>query len=274
MSGCLYVVATPIGNLEDMTLRAISVLKEVDAIYCEDTRHSRKLTDHFGIAKPLISYHNFNERDRCDEIASRVERGERVALVSDAGTPLIADPGYRVVAALVERGLPVIPIPGASAAAAALSVSGLPSDSYYFGGFLPRKAAARRALLESLRSLETTLVFYEAPHRILESLEDVRVACGNPKVVLCRELTKLHEEVLRGSAQTLRDELSARRHVQGEFTVLIGKPTESTSAVDPVQRVLELERGGLSRMNAIKQVARETGKPKREVYQAVERQPS
>lgn len=254
-----------------MTLRAIQVLGSVEAIYCEDTRHTRKLTTHFGIDKPLISYHDFNEQDRSGEIADRVARGSRLALVSDAGTPLIADPGFRVVEALVRLGLPVVPVPGVSAAAAALSVSGLASDAFYFGGFLPRKSGARRTLLESLRCLKTTLIFYEAPHRILEALEDIEHASGNPEVVLCRELTKLHEEILRGTAREVRAALAGRQQVLGEFTVLIGQATEEPAPVDPAQRVSELENAGWSRMEAIKQVARETGKPKREIYQAVER---
>lgn len=274
MPGCLYVVATPIGNLEDMTFRAINVLKSVDAIYCEDTRHTRKLTTHFGIDKPLMSYHNFNEQDRSGEIAERIERGDQLALVSDAGTPLIADPGYRVVDTLIRRGLRVVPVPGASAVPAALSVSGLASDSFYFGGFLPRKSGSRRALLETLRRLGTTLIFYEAPHRILDSLEDIEQVAGNPEVVVCRELTKMHEEILRGAARAVREVLARKPQVLGEFTVLIGKATEQPAATSPAERVHELEQSGLSRMDAIKQVARETGKPKREIYQAVERQPS
>lgn len=274
MTGVLYVVATPIGNLEDMTLRAARVLGEVDRIACEDTRQTRKLLGHFGISKPAVSYHEHNEAARAAELVERLRAGENIALVSDAGTPLISDPGYRVVAAAIEAGIRVVPVPGACAGIAALSASGLGTDAFRFGGFLPVKKAARRKMLEGLKGETCTLIFYEAPHRVVESLEDIAATMGARKIVVARELTKIHEEILRGTAAEVRAQLAARGSVKGEITLLIGRAeaVEAEVNVDqtPVsEAVKELERQGIARMEAIKQVARARGLAKREVYRMV-----
>jgi 16S rRNA (cytidine1402-2'-O)-methyltransferase len=266
MAGILYIVATPIGNLEDITLRALRVLKEAALIACEDTRHTGKLLDHFGIRKPTVSYHEHNEPARAAEIVRQLESGSNVALVSDAGTPLISDPGYRLVAAAIAAGIAVVPIPGANAAIAALSASGLPTDNFRFCGFLPPKTTQRRKLLEELKPESCTLIFYEAPHRIAESLDDIAAVMGTREIVIARELTKLHEQFLRGKPADLRDKLSAR----GEITILIGKATEPEHADTPIpDQVKELEQQGVPRMEAIKQVAKSRGLSKREVYKQV-----
>src|SRR5690349_6385885 len=192
MAGRLYLVATPIGNLEDITYRAVRVLREVDVIACEDTRQTRKLLEHYGIHKPTVSYHEHNEAERCEEFAERLRAGESIALVSDAGTPLVSDPGYRLVRAALSSDIPVEPIPGPSAALTALAASGLPTDTFRFEGFLPPKTGARTRLLESLVEETATLIFYEAPHRVLETLEAIEQVMGPRPVVLARELTKLH----------------------------------------------------------------------------------
>jgi 16S rRNA (cytidine1402-2'-O)-methyltransferase len=267
MSGVLYVVATPIGNLGDITFRAVETLRAADRIACEDTRQTRKLLDHFGIATPLVSLHEHNEAERAVSVAGWIESGLNIALVSDAGTPLISDPGYRLVRELTARGIRVIPIPGVSAFITALSASGLPTDSFLFCGFFPRKSGERRRLLESLAGAEGTLAFYEAPHRIVESLKDVEEVLADPPVVAARELTKLHEEFLRGAASEVRATLEQRQSVKGEFTVLIGKSERRPASDEPVQdHVRRLEAAGFSRMDAIKAAARERGLPKRDVY--------
>src|SRR5579862_5662276 len=204
MSGILYVVATPIGNLEDITLRAVRVLKEAALIACEDTRHTRKLLDHYGISKPLVSYHEHNEATRAAELVEKLQAGTAVALVSDAGTPLLSDPGYRLVAAALDAGIPVVPVPGASAALGALAASGLATDAFRFCGFLPPKQSSRRRTLEALRNQDCTLIFYEAPHRIVATLEDVESVFGTRPIALARELTKRHEEFLRGTSAEVR----------------------------------------------------------------------
>jgi 16S rRNA (cytidine1402-2'-O)-methyltransferase len=267
MPGRLYVVATPIGNLEDITYRAVRILGEVDLIACEDTRQTRKLLDHYGIQKPAISYHEHNETDRAEELAERLREGAAIALVSDAGAPLVSDPGYRLVRAAIERGIAVYPIPGPSAVVAALSASGLPTDSFRFAGFLPHKPGQRMKALEAIADELATVIFYEAPHRILESLEAVEQALGDRPVVVARELTKIHEEFLRGTAAELRAELASRESVKGEITLLIGKATAPPPDDTPLDEAVgALERVGIPRMEAIKQVARRRGLPKREVY--------
>ncbi len=270
MTGTLYIVATPIGNLEDITLRALRVLREVDWIACEDTRQTRKLLEHFGIAKPMVSYHDHNESGRAAELIAKLTTGGSGALVSDAGTPLISDPGYRLVAAAIAASVPVVPIPGASAAVSALSAAGLPTDAFRFCGFLPPKSTQRRKLLEQLKPESGTLIFYETPHRILEALEDVTAVMGARPVVVARELTKLHEEFLRGTASEVRAALASRQSVKGEFTLLIGK--SDTVEVDDTpleEAVLAAEEQGLPRMEAIKQVAKQRGLSKREVYRLI-----
>ena len=264
-------MATPIGNLEDITYRAVRTLKEVDLIACEDTRHTRRLLDHYGIEKPAISYHEHNEAGRAESLVERILFGSNVAVVSDAGTPLICDPGYRIVKAAVEAGIRVIPIPGPSAILAALTASGLPTDSFYFGGFVSQKQGARRKSFETLADLDCTLVFYEAPHRILETLQDIADIYGDREIVLTRELTKLHEEFLRGTALALLRNLQQRESIKGEITIVIGKPVARPVDDRPVREAFDAYIAkGLSRMDAIKAVAKDRGVPKREIYTALE----
>ena len=267
MSGLLYIVATPIGNLEDITYRAVRVLKEAGLIACEDTRHTCKLLEHYGIQTPTISYHEYNEVERSEDLAARMLAGAVVALVSDAGMPLVSDPGYRLVRAAIENGIPVRAIPGPSASLAALAASGLPTDAFHFGGFLPHKPGQRVKALEALAEEQATLIFYEAPHRILETLEAIERTLGSRPVVVARELTKIHEECLRGTAAEVRAQLAQREAVKGEITLLIGKATGPPPDDTPVEEAVEaLVRGGAPRMDAIKQVARRRGLSKREVY--------
>lgn len=218
--GVLYVVSTPIGNFEDMTLRALRVLKEVSLIAAEDTRHTGLLLKHFSIATPLTSYFEGNELKKRDWIVSRMKTGEQIALVSDAGTPGISDPGYRLIERAVEEGIPVIPVPGASAVIAALSVSGLPTDAFLFRGFLPHKSKKRRDLFESLKETRETLVFYESPFRIHETLDDLFDLLGDRQIVLARELTKTYEEILRGRVSEIRERVAGRR-LKGEITLVV-----------------------------------------------------
>jgi 16S rRNA (cytidine1402-2'-O)-methyltransferase len=268
LPGILYVVATPIGNLEDITLRALRILREeVAAIACEDTRQTRKLLEHFQIHKPLVSYHEHNERVRAAELVEQLERGDSIALVSDAGTPLLSDPGYRLVSAAISKGISVVPLPGASALLSTLAASGLPTDEFYFRGFLPAKSGARRRVLEEIVKERGTVVAYESPHRILETLHDMADLLGNRPVVVGRELTKLHEEFLRGSAQEILDQLSQRGSIKGEFTIAIGRSEEKPAIDDPLAEISRLQsEEGLDRMTAIKAVAKRLGLPKRELY--------
>jgi 16S rRNA (cytidine1402-2'-O)-methyltransferase len=250
--GVLYIVATPIGNLEDITLRALRALRESDLIACEDTRQTRKLLDHAGISKPTVSYHEHNESERAAELIAKLESGAKIALV----------------AAAIEAGVSVVPIPGACAAIAALSASGMPTDSFRFCGFLPPRSSPRRRFLEELADETCTLIFYEAPHRILDALDDIGAAMGPRRVVVAREITKIHEEFLRGTAAEVRAQLADRPVIRGEITILVGK-RESTPVQDdtPIEdAVRALEQQGLSRMDAIKRVAKERGIPKRECY--------
>lgn len=272
MAGQLFVVATPIGNLGDISYRAVEVLRSVAAIACEDTRQTRKLLDHYGIATPLISYHEHNEAARAAELLARLQAGDDLALVSDAGTPLISDPGYRIVNLTVSAGVKVVPIPGACAAVAALSASGLATDAFRFGGFLPRKSTERRRLLERLNEDPgLTLVFYESPHRIVESLKDIEEVLKNPPVVAAREVTKLHEEFLRGTASEVRSAIEKRAQVLGEFSLMIGKRERGSEfSGDPAEEVARLIQSGMDRMEAIKTVARAAGMSKRELYKRLE----
>ena len=276
MSGTLYLVATPIGNLEDITYRAVRVLGEVDLIACEDTRRTRKVLEHFDILKPLVSYHEHNEAERAVELVEKLNQNNDIALVSDAGTPLVSDPGYLIVKQASEAGIPVVPVPGASAALSALAASGLPSDSFHFVGFLPVKGTRRRRILELIRTLETTVILYEAPHRILRTLDDLRQAAGNRPIVAAREMTKLHEEFLRGTAESVKQELAGGSTIKGEFTIVIGKPERGAApAADPDVVRTEVEQrvaDGESRMDAIKAVAQAHNLPKREVYSIMEQE--
>ena len=251
-------------------MRAVRILKEAAVIACEDTRQTRKLLAHYGISTGAVSYHDHNEQQRTAELIERLRGGENVALVSDAGTPLISDPGYRLVTAAIAAGILVVPVPGASAVLGALAGAGLATDAFRFCGFLPPKSGQRRKALEALRGEECTLVFYEAPHRILEALADVEAVYGARPVVVARELTKLHEEFLRGSAAEVRAILAGRAAVKGEITLLIGKGQAAEAASEPVEdAVRALESQGVPRMDAIKQVARARGLSKRDVYKLV-----
>ncbi|MGZ5544451.1 MAG: 16S rRNA (cytidine(1402)-2'-O)-methyltransferase [Limisphaerales bacterium] len=216
----LYLVATPIGNLEDMTLRAIRVLKECDIVAAEDTRRTGQLLKHFEISKPLLSYFQFNEAKRSEEILQRLQRGEKVALVTDAGTPGISDPGERVVKAAIAAGFKVEPIPGPCALVAGLTASGLPCDEFHFVGFLPHKSGQRRNLLEKLKMIPGTLVFYESPYRVIKMLEELADIFPDRQVVLAREITKKFEEFLRGNARDLLTQLQ-QRSIKGEFVVMV-----------------------------------------------------
>ncbi|MBV9157291.1 MAG: 16S rRNA (cytidine(1402)-2'-O)-methyltransferase [Acidobacteriaceae bacterium] len=268
MAASLYLIATPIGNLEDITLRALRILRdEVGVIACEDTRETHKLLEHYGIRKPLISYHEHNEETRTADILRRLQAGESVALLSDAGTPLISDPGYRVVTASINAGFAVVPVPGASALLSALAASGLPASEFRFIGFLPSKAAARRRILEGIASDPATVVAYESPHRLLQTLRDISDVLGDRPIVLAREITKLYEEFLRGSAASIAEELARRNAIKGEITLVIGPGEEAVHIDDPRAEISRLEKEqGLSRMEAIKTVAKLMGLPKREIY--------
>ncbi|PID40200.1 MAG: 16S rRNA (cytidine(1402)-2'-O)-methyltransferase [Proteobacteria bacterium] len=217
----LYVVATPIGNLEDITLRAISVLSAADLIAAEDTRHTAKLLSHYQIRTPLISCHEHNEARRSQEMIDKIRCGAAVALVSDAGTPMVSDPGYRLVGAVIEAGLDVFPIPGVSAAITALCASGLPTDTFVFLGFAPKKSGKRKELLASLTDESRTLVFYESPRRMAALLDEIQATMGDRQAVLARELTKLHEEFLRGRLSEVRETIGGRSELKGECTLLV-----------------------------------------------------
>jgi len=273
----LYVVATPIGNLEDITLRALRVLREVDLIACEDTRHTQKLLNHFEIKSPTRSYHEHNEAARGQELIDRVSKGERIALVSDAGMPGISDPGERVIRAALERGLSVVAIPGPSAMISALVASGLPTDSFRFVGFLPARRGERRGALDALRNAPETLVFYEAPHRILEMLADLEMTLGSERrIVIAREITKVHEEFLRGTVGEIAAKLSDRPAIKGEMTVVVsGKPATERAAQDRrgvAERMRQLiESDSLDAKTALKQAAKEFGLSRSEAYREWQR---
>jgi 16S rRNA (cytidine1402-2'-O)-methyltransferase len=277
----LYLVGTPIGNLEDITLRALRVLKEVDVIACEDTRQTQKLLNHYAIATRTTSYHEHNEMTRSAELVKEMQEGASVALVTDAGMPGISDPGYRLIALAIRHRVPVVPVPGASAFLAALVASGLPTDSFRFGGFLPAKRGERRAALEAVKSSPRTLVFYEAPHRVVEALEDVCEVLGNARhVVVAREVTKLHEEFLRGRAGEVLENLRSREAVKGEITLLIGKAEEKDARVGAdapvrssvrqrVEQIMAEEK--VDEKAALKKVAKERGVSKSEAYRELQR---
>jgi len=270
-AGCLYLVATPIGNLEDITLRAVRILKEADIIACEDTRQTQKLLQHYGIRKEMVSYHEHNELTRSPELVIELEQGARIALVSDAGTPGISDPGHRLVTLCLRHHIPVVPIPGPSALVAALAASGLPTDEFLFVGFLPPRSGARRKALDALKTESRTLIFYEAPHRVVETLADAAEVLGPRPAVIAREVTKIHEEFLRGALPELL-EAARKRAPRGEITLLIGAGDPQArqqvdASVSLKQRVEQLEaEAGVDRKAALKQAARERGLGKREAY--------
>ena len=243
--GALVIVATPIGNLSDISPRALDALRPADLVACEDTRQSLKLLNHFGIQKPLVSYHDFNEEKKASELGEKIRGGSTIALVSDAGTPGISDPGYRLVRYCREHGLTVLSIPGPNAAVAALAASGLPSDEFFFVGFLPPKKSARREKIESLRSVPATLIVYEAPHRIEATLTDLLEVLGDREVCVARELTKIHEEFLFGKLS----EVAGKVKALGEFVVVVsGKPSNEQPAPElPLTREQVLKTLGISR---------------------------
>ena len=273
--GCLYLVGTPIGNLEDITFRALRILKESDQIACEDTRHTQKLLSHYEISKPLVSYHEHNEMTRAPELIVAMEQGAKIALVSDAGMPLVSDPGYRLVTLCARHQIPVIPIPGPSALLAALAASGLPNEEFLFVGFLPARCGERHRALERLRLEDRTLILYEAPHRVAETVADARAILGDRPACLAREVTKLHEEFRRGPLSELSTSLE-EKPARGEITLLIGAapPGQATPNGDTTQsladRVDELIRQAkLDRKEALKLAAKERGLTRREAYSKI-----
>lgn len=264
--GTLYVVATPIGNLEDITYRAVRTLSEVDLIAAEDTRHSRKILVHFGIKKPLLSYHDHNEQQRQKELVGRLMTGENVALISDAGTPCIADPGYRLIASCHAAGIMVVPIPGPSALITALSAAGVSTERFTFEGYLPHKAKARADLLRTLQGEQRTLVFYETPHRLTTTLDDLTEILGAERtLVVARELTKMYEEFFRGTVAEAVARF-AREPVKGELVLVIPPGTQGPkmNARDALRKLLN--ESDLSRREAVKLVAKEYGLPSSDLY--------
>jgi 16S rRNA (cytidine1402-2'-O)-methyltransferase len=272
MAGTLYLIATPIGNLEDITHRAVRLLGEVDVIACEDTRHTKKLLNHYHINTRTISYHEHNERERSMELIERLKSGADVAVVSDAGTPGISDPGFRLARLAIDCDVQVVPVPGASALISALVASGLPTDEFFFGGFLPARSGARRARLAELRSLPATLIFYEGPHRIAATLKDAQEILGERQAVVARELTKMHEEIARGSLSELAARFSSPESARGEMVLMIDRtvlpgesvPNQSDASVSAL--VMELEAKGLDHRAALKRAARELGLSRDEAY--------
>jgi len=274
----LYLVATPIGNLEDITLRALRVLRSVDRIACEDTRQTAKLLNHFGISTPTVSYHAHNEASRASELIEALKAGGRVAVVSDAGMPGIADPGATIAAEAIAAGVDVFPIPGANAALSALIASGLSAESFAFHGFLPSKEGQRRTVLEALRTTSdaTTVIFYETPHRILDALADIVATFGpNQQIVLAREVTKLHEEFLRGTAAEVLATLSRRASVRGEMVLLLELSPQTTADAPQLTLAEEVATliitDKLSEKDALKRVAKTRGMGKSEAYREWQR---
>jgi 16S rRNA (cytidine1402-2'-O)-methyltransferase len=267
----LYLVATPVGNLEDITLRALRILKEVDLIACEDTRHTAKLLTHYGITTPRQSYHQFNEESRTPLLLQMLRDGKNIALVSDSGTPLVSDPGYEIVSACRNESIQVIPVPGPSAAIAALTASGLPAENFFFAGFLPPRASLRKRRLEELAEIPATLILYEAPHRILSSLEDIVAVLGARRATVARELTKVHEELLHGTLPEILDLLKARPKIQGEITIVIDRGESAPEQVNCPASILqhlqeEMQKTGLPRNEALKSVAKQRGISRKEAY--------
>jgi 16S rRNA (cytidine1402-2'-O)-methyltransferase len=275
LMGILYLVATPVGNLEDISLRALRILKEVDLIACEDTRHTAKLLTHFGIRTPSRSYHKFNEESRALQMIEMLREGKNIALVSDSGTPLVSDPGYELVSACRREGIQVVPIPGPSAAIAALVASGLPSDTFCFAGFLPSKGSLRKRKLEELAAIPATLILYEAPHRLLSSLEDMAAILGPRCATVARELTKIHEELLYGTLPELLNLLKERDRIQGEITLVIERGESAPVAADFPESLRqhleeEMQKTGLPRNEALKSVAKQRGISRKEAYKRLD----
>ena len=268
MPGTLYLVATPIGNLADITHRALQVLSDVDLIACEDTRHTHKLLNHYGINTKTISYHEHNEQQRATELIDRLKQGTNVAVVSDAGTPSISDPGFRLVRAAIENEIVVVPVPGPSALITALIAAGLPTDEFFFAGFLPSRTNARCARLTELQSIPGTLIFYEAPHRLAQTLADAYQILGEREAVVARELTKLHEEIRRGLLSKLAADYAEKTDIRGEIVVLIDRnvidlPMKQSSVAALVD---QFERDGMDHRAALKKAARELGLSRAEAY--------
>jgi 16S rRNA (cytidine1402-2'-O)-methyltransferase len=273
MTGTLYVVATPIGNLEDITLRALRVLREVDLLACEDTRQTIKLLSHYQISRPLTSYHEHNELKKATDLLQQIRSGKQVALLSDSGTPCISDPGYRLVRAALEEGIRVVPIPGANSLVAALSASGRPTDEFTFLGFLPSRKSRRRAFLQELKAEPRTLIFFEAPNRLLESLLDLHEILGERQTTVAREITKLHEEVFFGSLSKAYHHFRTKP-VKGEIVLILEKAEAPRVLLDSL-KIEEIEQevnqmmvaSGVRRSEAIRQVAGRWNVPRRELYQ-------
>ena len=282
--GKLYVVGTPIGNLEDITLRALNTLKASDLVACEDTRRTQKLLNHYDVHTRTVSYHEHNEMTRAPELVLEMEQGSVISLVSDAGTPVLSDPGFRLVHLAIRHKIPVIPVPGPSAMVAALTAAGLPMNEFIFAGFLPPKKSARCKALTALVGFEKTIVFYEAPHRILESLRDIREILGDREAVIAREVTKIHEEFLRGSVSEIRG-LLKKEPPKGELTVILGPgsaPGESAGDGNSIQAEIKRLKAsdGLDERSALKVIARARGVSRSEVYRqlqlgkSIEKEPS
>ncbi|MGI8555917.1 MAG: 16S rRNA (cytidine(1402)-2'-O)-methyltransferase [Pyrinomonadaceae bacterium] len=271
MSGTLYLIATPIGNLSDISERALKTLREANLIACEDTRHTRKLLTHFGISKKLVSYHEHNETARAEEFVEFLTDGKNIAVVSDAGTPGISDPAFKIVQKAIEIGVKIFPIPGAAAFVNAAIVSGLPTDSLFFGGFLPSKKAERQRRLREVQKIPATLVFYESPHRLAKSLADCAEILGDRRAAVARELTKLHEELIRGNLADLAKDF-ADRDVKGEIVLVIDREEahsakrKAHSSDSIAERVAELESEGFDRKIALKKAAKEFGISRSEAY--------
>jgi 16S rRNA (cytidine1402-2'-O)-methyltransferase len=275
--GTLYLVATPIGNLEDISLRALRILKQVDLIACEDTRHSARLLSHYGISTPRESHHEHNEATHTPRLIEMLHAGREVALISDAGIPLVSDPGFLLVTACRKEGIPVVIIPGPSAVVTALAGSGLPADTFYFAGFLPPRAHARRRRLAELSVIRTTLILFEAPHRILASLQDMVDTLGSRQACLARELTKIHEEWLKGTLPEILESLQARPSIKGEITLVVkGDETaleETASSQNISEHLAEVMlQTGLPPNEALKSVARQHGISRREAYRMLLRE--
>jgi 16S rRNA (cytidine1402-2'-O)-methyltransferase len=265
----LHLVATPIGNLRDITVRALEVLAAAELIACEDTRVTRKLLDHYGIATALMPYHDHNAAEARPKLIARLQDGAAIALVSDAGTPLISDPGYKLVRAAHEAGVSVTALPGASAVLAALAASGLPTDRFFFEGFLPPKESGRRARIAELKRIPGTLVLFETGPRIATALADLASGLGARDAAICRELTKLHEEIRRGDLATLADAYAAGAESRGEFVVVIAPVDDDASEVTAadIDALLRQALARLSVKEAVAEIAAVTGEPRREVYQ-------
>lgn len=271
MKGDLYIVATPIGNLEDITLRAIKTLEQVDIIAAEDTRHTLKLLNHLNINKPMISYHRHNEEIKTDELINRLVEGKNIALVSDAGTPVISDPGEEVVKKCLENNIKVVPIPGACAAITALIVSGIDAKEFTFLGFLPLNKKNRKEKLEQIKIGENTIILYEAPHKLIQTLEELRTITGNRRIVLAKELTKIHESYIIGTAEELKNEV---QQPKGEYVIVIEK-NEKTAKQEQKELLNQLsikehykyyEKNGLDKKEIIKKIAKDRNVSKNEIY--------